>query len=53
MCIRDSNREEYSDTIEQARNKYVANLGKSAQVSGKYIIQRLIEKQKKAKEKEL
>lgn len=46
------NKAEYSDIIEQARNKYVANFGSSAEASGKYIIQRLIEKQKKAKEKE-
>lgn len=44
------NREDYSDTILQARNKYVANYGKSAEVSGNYIIKRLIEKQKKSKE---
>lgn len=38
--------DEYKAIIEQVRNKYVANFGKSGAVAGKYIINKLIEKSK-------
>lgn len=46
-----NNREEYSQKIENARNTYVANYGKSGEVAGKYIINALIEKQRQRKDK--
>lgn len=44
------NKEEYSQKIKAARDKYVANYGESGKASGEYIINRLIEKQSKQKE---
>ena len=40
------NKNDYSDKILSIRNKYIANYGHSGETAGKYIIQRLIEKQK-------
>ena len=46
------NKDEYTDKIRNIRNKYVANYGKSGEVAGKYIINRLIQKQKEQKKNE-
>lgn len=46
------NKDEYTDKIKNIRNKYVANYGKSGEVAGKYIINRLIQKQKEQKKNE-
>ena len=46
------NKDEYTDKIKIIRNKYVANYGKSGEVAGKYIINRLIQKQKEQKKNE-
>ncbi|WP_294953186.1 membrane protein insertase YidC [uncultured Eubacterium sp.] len=46
------NKDEYTDKIKTIRNKYVANYGKSGEVAGKYIINRLIQKQKEQKKNE-
>lgn len=40
---------EYTDKIREIRTKYVANYGKSGEVAGKYIINKLIQKQKEKK----
>lgn len=47
-----NNKDEYTDKIKNIRNKYVANYGKSGEVAGKYIINRLIQKQKEQKKNE-
>ena len=47
-----NNKDEYTDKIKIIRNKYVANYGKSGEVAGKYIINRLIQKQKEQKKNE-
>lgn len=47
-----NNKDEYTDKIKTIRNKYVANYGKSGEVAGKYIINRLIQKQKEQKKNE-
>ncbi len=39
-------KDDYSDRIEEIRNKYVSNFGTSSEVEGKYIIRQLIDKQK-------
>lgn len=46
------NKDEYTDKIKNIRNKYVANYGKSGEIAGKYIINRLIQKQKEQKKNE-
>lgn len=46
------NKDEYTDKIRNIRNKYVANYGKSGEVAGKHIINRLIQKQKEQKKNE-
>lgn len=40
---------EYTDKICEIRTKYVANYGKSGEIAGKYIINKLIQKQKEKK----
>ena len=40
----------YSKIILDTRDKYIANFGKSGEISGRYIINALIEKQRKNKE---
>lgn len=40
---------EYTDKIREIRTKYVANYGKSGEIAGKYIINKLIQKQKEKK----
>ena len=40
---------EYTDKIREIRTKYVANYGKSGEIAGKYIINKLILKQKEKK----
>ena len=40
---------EYTDKIREIRIKYVANYGKSGEIAGKYIINKLIKKQKEKK----
>ena len=43
------NKNEYTEKIKEIRTQYVANYGKSGEVAGKYIIKRLIQKQKEQK----
>lgn len=43
------NKDEYTDKIRKIRSQYVANYGKSGEVAGKYIIKKLIQKQRERK----
>lgn len=43
------NKSEYTEKIKDIRTKYVANYGHSGEVAGKYIISKLIQKQKEQK----
>ncbi len=42
-----NNTEKYADMIEKIRNKYIANFGHSGEVGGKYILDKLLYRQKK------
>ena len=43
------NKDEYKNQIRELRDEFIANYGHSGEVSGKYIIRALIDKQKKSK----
>ena len=43
------NKNAYTDKIRNIRTEYVANYGKSGEIAGRYIINRLIQKQKEKK----
>ena len=45
-------RAEFHDRIQQVRSETVFNIGRSGEAGGKYIIQRIIEKDRRRKEEE-
>ena len=43
--------EAYANKIEEIRNKYIANFGRSGEVGGKYVLGQLLERQNKQEDK--
>ena len=45
-----ANSDVYADRILQIRNRYIAHFGQSGEIGGKYILEQLLERQRRAKE---